>query len=37
MVFGVLLILLGVRLRSWTRGILERDLPGFPPRVAPGH
>jgi uncharacterized membrane protein HdeD (DUF308 family) len=38
-VFGMLLIALGIRLRTWVRrGTLGRDMPGgFPPGVAPGH
>ena len=37
LVFGILLIALGIRLRHWARATLQRDLPGYPPRVAPGH
>jgi uncharacterized membrane protein HdeD (DUF308 family) len=37
LVFGILLIALGIRLRQWARATLQRDMPGYPPRVAPGH
>ena len=36
-VFGILLIALGIRLRQWARSTFQHVAPGFPPRVAPGH